>query len=410
MESVARRHILSHQISATNDVTDEEAMTMGAEQDRRRVKRRGGLVAFVLLMLMSWLPAPACAHLGSQSYLNVTVDGERIDGRLVMSVIDIAMALKIDTALPSADLHAAVTARPDAVRSYVQQRLKIVANGQERLLDYGKIVDGLQNGEEFIIVDFSAQAPQTIDALDIGYTLFFEDDLQHQCLAKIAWGKASAEEVVFTVGTAYQKFSHTAGTQRGFLQFLNIGIWHIWTGYDHILFLIALLIPAVFVRTATGRAPVSRLGPAILRVTTIVTAFTVAHSITLSCAVLGLVHLSSRLVEPAIAVSVFIAAAVNFRPTTAGISGAWMAFVFGLLHGFGFASALAELDLGTQQIWRPLVAFNLGVEIGQLSIVAVFFPLAYLLRSTRFYRLGVVQGGSAVVCVCAAVWFCLRVF
>ncbi|MFT4047364.1 MAG: HupE/UreJ family protein [Solimonas sp.] len=383
--------------------------TSSEHRQRRQPPQRGGFVG-LLLMVVAWLPATAFAHLGSQSYLNVDISGERIGGRLVMSLVDIALALKIDTALPADDLRAAVVARPDAVRGYVQQHLKIVANGQARLLDYGRIVDATQNGEEFIVVDFSARTADAIQALDVGYTLFFEDDLQHQCLARITWGGAAAEEVVFAVGTAYQQFAHAAGAARGFRQFLRAGVWHIWTGYDHILFLIALLIPAVFVRTPTGRAPVPSLGPALIRVTTIVTAFTVAHSITLSCAVLGWIHLPSRLVESAIAGSVFVAAALNFRLRTAGISGAWLAFAFGLLHGFGFASALSELDLGSQQIWRPLVAFNLGVELGQLAIVAVFFPIAYLLRGTRFYRLGVVQGGSAAVCACAAVWFCARAF
>ncbi|WP_161628869.1 HupE/UreJ family protein [Solimonas flava] len=370
---------------------------------------RCGLAALALL-LAALLPAAVSAHAGSQSYLTVQVDGGHVEGRLVMSLIDVALALKLDVGAPPEQLRAALAARHDEVGDYVRQRLKLVANGHEQLLDYDGIVDAVQNGEDFVIAGFKSDAPAAIEQLDIGYTLFFEDDLQHQCLAKIVWGDAEPEEVVFTVGTAYQPFSHRASGGRGFWQFLKSGVWHIWIGYDHILFLIALLIPAVFTRTASGRAPVPTLMPAILRVTTIVTAFTLAHSITLSCAVLGWVHLPSHFVESAIAASVFIAAAYNFLPRTAGISGAWLAFAFGLLHGFGFASVLSELDLGSQQIWRPLVAFNLGVEIGQLAIVAVFFPLAYRLRATRFYRIGVVRGGSAAVCACAAVWFYLRAF
>jgi hypothetical protein len=142
----------------------------------------------------------------------------------------------------------------------------------------------------------------------------------------------------------------------------------------------------------------------------VVTAFTIAHSITLACAALGLIHLPERLVESAIALSVFIAAACNFLPAAAGIGGPWMAFSFGLLHGFGFAGVLAELVPDTGQVWRPLLGFNLGVEVGQLAIVAVFFPLAWLLRGTQFYRLAIVRGGSAIVCACAALWFCARAF
>ena len=154
--------------------------------------------------------------------------------------------------------------------------------------------------------------------------------------------------------------------------------------------------------------PVARLAPALWRVTAIVSAFTLAHSITLSCAMLGWIELPGRLVESAIAVSVFLAALNNFLPTTAGGRGAWLAFAFGLLHGFGFAGVLGELDLGVGQLWRPLLGFNLGVEVGQLAIVAVYFPLAYWLRRTRFYRLGVLYAGSAAVCLCALFWFFQR--
>ena len=87
-----------------------------------------------------------------------------------------------------------------------------------------------------------------------------------------------------------------------------------------------------------------------------------------------------------------------------------MAFAFGLLHGFGFSGVLSALIPATEGMWRPLLAFNLGVEIGQLAIVALFFPLAWLLRDTRFYTLVVVKGGSVIVCGCAALWFITRTF
>jgi hypothetical protein len=106
---------------------------------------------------------------------------------------------------------------------------------------------------------------------------------------------------------------------------------------------------------------------------------------------------------------VFIAAASNLLPAAA-IAGPWMAFAFGLLHGFGFSSVLAGLIPAAEGIWRPLLAFNLGVEAGQLAIVAVFFPLAWLLRSTRFYGTVIVKCGSMIICACALLWFWMRAF
>ena len=142
----------------------------------------------------------------------------------------------------------------------------------------------------------------------------------------------------------------------------------------------------------------------------VVTAFTVAHSITLSLAALGVISLPSRLIESAIAASVVLAALNNVRPVVYG--GRWIiAFVFGLIHGFGFASVLTDLGLPQGSLLLALVAFNLGVELGQLAIVAVFLPVAYALRDTRALPArGVLIGGSLLVAAIAAVWLVERAF
>ena len=141
----------------------------------------------------------------------------------------------------------------------------------------------------------------------------------------------------------------------------------------------------------------------------IVTAFTIAHSITLSLATLGVISLPSRWVESAIAASVVLAALNNVWPLFHGRR--WMvAFAFGLIHGFGFASVLADLGLPREALALALVGFNLGVEGGQLAIVAVFLPLAFALRRTSFYRRAVMVGGSLVIAALAGVWLVERVF
>ncbi len=140
-----------------------------------------------------------------------------------------------------------------------------------------------------------------------------------------------------------------------------------------------------------------------------VTAFTLAHSITLSLAALEIISLPSRLVESAIAASVVFAALNNLRGTIE--SKRWvMAFAFGLIHGFGFASVLADLGLPQGALVLALVGFNAGVELGQLAIVAVFLPLAFALRGTSFYRVGVLKAGSVLVAMLAAWWLVQRLF
>jgi uncharacterized membrane protein YqjE len=155
--------------------------------------------------------------------------------------------------------------------------------------------------------------------------------------------------------------------------------------------------------------PVPRLRPALLDVLRIVTAFTVAHSITLSLAALEIVTLPSRLVESAIAASVVLAAVNNLVPVLR--QDRWMAaFVLGLMHGFGFSATLMDLDLPRSNLVQTLFGFNLGVEIGQIAIVAAFVPLAYAVRGTAAYRRVGLVAGSCVIVVLATIWLVERAF
>jgi HupE / UreJ protein len=148
---------------------------------------------------------------------------------------------------------------------------------------------------------------------------------------------------------------------------------------------------------------------AFIDVLKIVTAFTVAHSITLSLATLQVVSLPARISESAIALSVMLAALNNLFPII-GASRWIVAFGFGLVHGFGFASVLTDLGLPKGALAVALVGFNLGVEAGQIAIVGVFLPLAYLLRGTWLYRGVVLVGGSGAIVAIAALWFVERAF
>ena len=154
-------------------------------------------------------------------------------------------------------------------------------------------------------------------------------------------------------------------------------------------------------------APAPSFSAAFWDVFKVVTSFTVAHSITLSLAALGVISLPSRLVESAIAASVVLAALNNVRPVVN--AGRWIiAFCFGLIHGFGFASMLTELGLPQSSLLQALLAFNLGVELGQLLLVAAFLPIAYASRQTRFYSRAMLVGGSAGVAAIALLWLLER--
>jgi hypothetical protein len=201
-------------------------------------------------------------------------------------------------------------------------------------------------------------------------------------------------------------------TAATFAGFVREGIHHILIGYDHILFLLSLLLPAVWVRRTAGTGaswrPAAALRPALAGVLKVVTAFTVAHSITLALAVFDIVNPPARWVESTIAASVVLAALNNLRPVIS--ESRWkLTFLFGLVHGFGFASALKDAGLAQGALVAPLVGFNVGVELGQLCVVAAVLPLAWMLRGTRTYR-GAFAAGSAAIAGVAGVWFVQRAF
>jgi hypothetical protein len=274
-----------------------------------------------------------------------------------------------------------------------------------------QMIDDHSDGA-YTVLKFTATCGAAPKAFAIGYRLFFDVDPQHRGLLRLGHeGKTRAG--IFTADTPEQSFTlaHLSAWEQ-FLDYGNEGIWHIWTGFDHMLFLLSLLLPAVLVRaTRNGRAwqPAGSFRAAFVDVVKVVTAFTLAHSITLSLAALGVVSLPSRWVESAIALSVLLAALNNIWPVVYGRR--WViAFAFGLIHGFGFASVLADLGLPQESLLIALVAFNLGVEVGQLAIVGVFLPIAYRLRMTWFYQRVLVVYGSAAIALIASLWLVQRAF
>ena len=243
----------------------------------------------------------------------------------------------------------------------------------------------------------------------MGYTLFADIDPQHRGLLNLR-ARGIVRTAVLDPQAPPQRFDLAqANRWTQFVDYAREGVWHIWIGFDHILFLLSLLLPAVMTWRTARWQPVDDFRAALWDVFRIVTSFTVAHSITLSLAALHVVSLPSRLVESAIAASVVVAALNNLMPVVQGRR--WMvAFGFGLIHGFGFASVLAELGLPSDALLLALVGFNLGVEVGQLAIVALFLPLAYSLRRSPLYRRAVMAGGSVLIAGIAAIWLVERAF
>lgn len=190
--------------------------------------------------------------------------------------------------------------------------------------------------------------------------------------------------------------------------YLQEGIHHLLSGYDHLLFLFCLLVTAVYSRQNKQWIPVDSARTAIRHTLYIATAFTIAHSITLSLAVLNIVNLPARWIESIIAFSIALAALNNLMPIF-GAQQIRIAFIFGLVHGFGFANVLSELPLDNWSRGLALLSFNVGIELGQISCILIFFPFALLLRGSLFYRRIIFQTGSGLACILALIWMTQRI-
>jgi HupE/UreJ protein len=377
---------------------DDVCMKSPGSTCLRECIKVASLVSFFLALC-------ARAHEPSKSYLSLTLNSSRFTCQWDIPLRDLRSVMPPGLDKPNFTGREQIKAHYRQMAAYAFSHLQISLDGNAaapRLAGTDPVVEELSDGE-YLRLDFLLENVSRPKTLQLSYKLFFETNSLHRGLVRIeADGKIQI--AAFSPGHPTQEFqlvSPVAGGQ--FFAFLREGVWHIWTGYDHILFLLALLLPSVLQREAGQWRGVGAFGPACLNVLKIVTAFTGAHSLTLSLATLGIVKLPSRLTESAIAVSVALAAGNNLWPLVRE-RGWIVAFGFGLIHGFGFATALSDLGLVHGGLLAPLIGFNLGVEIGQLAIVAVFLPAAFALRRTWFYQDPLLRLGSALILVVATAW------
>jgi len=360
----------------------------------------------ILAICMLWLALPVHAHKASDSYLMLDVQGAQVSGQWDIALRDIDFALGLDADGDGSITWGELRGRHAEINSWALNALTLERGGKCSLRVSQNQVDEHTDGA-YSVLRLAGDCPASSGDLALGYRLLFDVDALHRSLVRMTLD-GKVQSAVMSPQAPKQTF--TAATVSGWsqlVQFFVQGVWHIWIGFDHILFLLALLLPLVLVREQGHWQPVKRFSHALREVLWVVTAFTVAHSVTLSLAALGLVELPSRLVESAIAVSVVVAGLNNLVPLFN--HRLWVvAFGFGLIHGFGFASVLADLGLPQGALVGSLVGFNVGVEAGQLAIVAVFLPLAYALRRTAFYQRGVLLCGSVLTLVLALVWLAER--
>ena len=371
---------------------------------------KGWLIGLVALLVS----LAAQAHKPSDSYLTLrgTADSTAIAVRWDIALRDLDYVLELDRDGNGALTWGEVRQRADDITRYATSHLTLAAGAKacnwERT---GPLMLDKHSDGTYAVLSLTARCESLAGGLKAHYSLLFDVDPSHRGLVQwIAPGSAASQALLFGTESAEQSLAlGPHGWWETLRQYVVEGIWHIWIGYDHILFLLSLLLPAVLVRRRNHWESAPSLRRSLLEVLKVVTAFTLAHSITLTLAAMQVISLPSRLVESTIALSVVVAALNNLKGTIE--KRRWvMAFVFGLIHGFGFASVLADLGLPQDALVLALVGFNVGVELGQMAIVVAFVPIAFWLRTTRFYREGVLTFGSILVALVAGWWFIQRAF
>lgn len=260
--------------------------------------------------------------------------------------------------------------------------------------------------DTYVQMDFKVRCPQS-DFLPIKlkYQLFFDVDPLHKVFVR--WQTKNEKLLMIDRHIAQKPVDLTRPSLwQAFLSFIVQGIEHIWTGIDHLFFVLLLVIPAPFITHKKQSG--SRLKGSLHALLIVITSFTIAHSITLAISVLHWVNISPNIIEPLIALSIVLTAVNNYF---GWIRQYWLgAFVFGLLHGFGFAYLLLDMDLPTAILGLGLLGFNLGVELGQLMFVLIVFPFCFALsKNQQQYQKNIVRNFSAILGMIAFYWMLQRI-
>jgi hypothetical protein len=351
----------------------------------------------------------AHAHLASDSYLRIEIgDNGAVSGQWDIALRDLDVAVGLDTDQDGNITWGELRANALQVETYAFGHLK-VAKGNEacRLTPTSLMVD-YHAGSAYAVIPFSAECPVS-GQLTVQYRLLFDIDPSHRGLLTIANGEQIQSEVLTPDHADIRIDTRDLGLSKQIAQFLRFGFDHILLGYDHLLFVAVLLVTAALRRPIGNNwMPIDHLGRVLLETIRTLSAFTLAHAIVLTPAVLGLVNVPARLVEPAVALTIILAGLDNFRPILPRLR--WqVAFLFGLIHGLSFASALGPMRLPPLGTAIALGSFNIGIEAGQVALALLLVPIAFVSRHDVIYRRIVTPVASFAAVLLAGAWLLDRV-
>jgi hypothetical protein len=374
-----------------------------------------------LLLILFFLPLLVFSHIPNQSYIFLRIyETEGIEGRFEINTREINKVFGTD--FKNGVKFSEVEPYIEEIKTYLLNNTSFSSNlgNHKIILEDGKSDIFPYTLGDFVQVYFILENTKNLpDNLTVNYSAVFEKDDTHRgyLVTEYNWRDGIInEEANITLDFSLNKTQDImdltkSSVWNGFYAMIKQGVWHIWIGLDHILFLLALILPSVVRRrdnTIFGWKPVKTFKSAFLYIIKVITFFTIAHTITLTLASLEIVSLPSQLVESIIAFSIGLAAFHNINPIFK-IKDWTIAFIFGLFHGFGFASVLSDLGLTNEFLTLSLLGFNLGVELGQLAIIAGIFPILFLFRKLKVYPKLLVYI-SIVLITISLYWFIERVF
>ncbi len=377
-----------------------------------------------LFALMLLCPLFGYAHAPEQGFIFLRVyESDGIEGRFEIQADDLNKIFNWGL-LKEGNTKDVITTHYEELKKYFLAHSSFSSpSGGHRVTFKG--IDVLSTGlGDYIQLFFDLDNVDPLpDTMEVTYNIAFEASPTHRGFLTMEYNwkagvinNESNISLYFTPNSPTDTLDLTkVSIWKGFVAMIKQGVWHIWIGTDHIFFLIALMLPAVVWRRREEELsplkswkPVDRFKPAFSYIIKIITFFTIAHTITLSLAAMQVISLPGWIVESIIAFSIGLAAFHNIKPIFKGRD--WViAFVFGLFHGFGFASVLGDIGLKDEFLVYSLLGFNIGVEIGQLVIIALYFPILYVIRKRKSYP-KILIGGSIFLILASVYWIIERVF
>jgi len=343
------------------------------------------------------------AHQSRENYITIVSDAERLTLQCEIESDNFSKVVAIDDNSNGIVSWRELRVNEDKIVTYLLKSISLTQEDQKIALRASNYEVYRRDDQSYLRLNLVSGTYDLKKELLLNYQLFFDMDALQRVFVL---SKMGAENVSMLL-TPRQRSIVIQGKKQTLLQqsvsFFMEGVWHIWSGYDHLLFLLMLLLPALIEKHEGVYRRSASVKKVFIKVLKIVTLFSLAHSLTLGVAFFDYATINPKIIEIFILISIVITALINIlglTPKRLYI----LIFTFGLLHGFGFANALNEMTLSQGHVVLTLLGFNLGVEVGQIVLVVAAMPLLYAVAGSKFYHPWVIRAVSSLTVAVSFYW------